>query len=289
MAYVLVAPAQYASPLIDSSDVRPPVAPFVELADHLYLVAGGGCNTAVFVTASSVVVVDPKFAESWPALEIEIQRITDRPITHVILTHSHPDHAGALARIPPQVEVVAQEHTVDHLREDGWLYRAQGEAPSVRAYADRLTLFDGDDTVTLIAPGPAHTDGDSLVVFPHARVMHAGDLFPFDAAPTANIETGGDGAHFADALTATATGLQGIDRVITGHGAVVPWSALVDYADFMQFLVRYVQAEMRFGRDKHQVFNTIPLPLRFERYRERLFNTLDEIDRGLRPRWQRVF
>ncbi len=287
-AYFLVAATRQAPPLTDRTDVTPPVESFVQLAEQLYLVAGGGCNTAVYVTASGVVVVDPKFSQSWPALAEEIGRITDAPITHVVLTHFHPDHAGALTEIPP-VEVVAHEASIPFLRAEGWLNRAQGPALRVRGYTGRLTLFEGNDAITLIAPGPAHTGGDSLVVFPRARVMMVGDLFPFDAAPTVNIEGGGDGPHFAEALTETVTNVRDVDRVITGHGAVVPWSALVNYADFMQFLVRYVRTEMRFGRDKHQVFTSIPLPARFDAYRFRLFNTLDEIDRGLRPRWQRVF
>ena len=288
-ACLFIAATQQSTQQVDRSDVRPPVEPFVQLADQLYLVAGGGCNTAVFVTASGVVVVDPKFPDSWPALDAEIRRITDRPVTHVILTHFHSDHAEAVAEIPAETEVIAHENSIRYLRDEGWLDRAQGTAPRVRGFTGRLTMFEGDDTITLIAPGPAHTGGDALVVFPHARVLHAGDLFSSDAAPIVNIEGGGDGPHFAEALTETVTNVRDIDRVITGHGAVVPWSALVTYADFLQFIVRYVRTEMRFGRDKQQVFNSIPMPKRFDAYRFRLFNTLDEIDRGLRPRWQRVF
>lgn len=289
LAFAFVDPMHRVLQPIDTTDVVAPVAPFIKLADQLYLVAGGGCNTAVFVTTAGVVVVDPKFAGSWPALTAEIARITDAPITHVVLTHFHPDHAGALSEIPAGVDVVAHENSIGYLRAEGWLDRAQGAAPRVRGYTGRLTMFEGHDTITLIAPGPAHTGGDSLVLFPHARVMHVGDLFPFDAAPTVNIEGGGDGPHFAEALADMVTNVRDIDRVITGHGAVVPWSTLVEYADFMQFIVGYVRTEMRFGRDKHEVFNAIPLPERFAAYRLRLFNTLDEIDRGLRPRWQRVF
>ncbi len=128
------------------------------------------------------------------------------------------------------------------------------------------------------------------MLFNHAKVMQVGDLFPFKAPPTVNIEGGGDGPHFAEALADTVTNVHDIDRVVTGHGAVVPWSDLVDYADFTGFLVGYVRAEMHFAADKNAVFKGIRVPSRYSGYQlDRLFNTLDEIDRGLRPRWQRVF
>ena len=267
----------------------PPVGPAVALADGLYLVPGGGGNTAVFITAAGVVVVDPKYATAWPALEAQIRALTSQPITHVILTHAHPDHAGAVEVLPADVEVIGHLQTIRRVIDFGWLQR-RGATPNVRVFADRVTLFTGADTITLVSHGPAHTDGDALVVFHAARVLHAGDLFPDTVAPIANIEGGGDGVGLARTLTAAAAGIHDVDRVITGHGTVMTWHDFTTFAGFVQMLVDYVRAEMGFRSDKNAVFRAISIPDRYSSYHlDRLFNTLDEIDRSIRPRWQRIF
>ncbi len=265
-----------------------PVGAAIALADRLYLVPGGGGNTAVFITATGVVVVDPKYAASWPALEARIRGLTDKPITHVIITHSHPDHAGAIDVLPAEVVVVGHQHAIRTVAGYGWL-RHRGATPNVQIFAERITLFSGADALTLISYGPAHTNGDALVVFHAARMLHAGDLFPDTVAPIINIDGGGDGPGLARTL-ARAAGLRDVDRVITGHGPVMSWTEFGDFAAFVQMLVDYVRAEMGIGKDKNAVFRAIPVPARYSGYNlERLFNTLDEIDRSLRPRWQRIF
>jgi glyoxylase-like metal-dependent hydrolase (beta-lactamase superfamily II) len=236
-----------------------------------------------------VVVVDPKYAATWPALEAEIHRLTDQPITHVILTHAHPDHAGAVEVLPPGVEVIGQLNAIRRVTAFGWLH-GRGATPNVRVFADQITLFTGDDTVTLRSYGPAHTDGDTLVQFHQARVLHAGDLFPDTVAPIANIEGGGNGVGLGHTLTTAAAAIHDVDQVITGHGTVMTWDDFRGFAAFVQGLVDYVRATMGFGSDKNAVFKAAPIPPRFAGYKlDRLFNTLDEIDRSIRPRWQRIF
>lgn len=255
------------------------------------MVPGGGGNSAVFETASGVVVVDPKFASSWQDLAAAIRTLTPKPVTHAIVTHFHDDHASAALVLPPEVEIVAHEFTLGEMRAWGYL-RAEGTGPPVRTrgHTGFLTLFSGADGITLLTPGPAHTGGDSFVVFHRAGVMHAGDVFAGTAPPVVNIEGGGHGGHFASTLRTIATSVSGVDRVITGHGRVVAWTELERYAEFMTLLVDYVGREMRMGRDKVQVFRALQVPPAFAGYDlARMFDTLDEIDRSLRPRWQRLF
>jgi cyclase len=261
------------------------------LGPGLWMVPGGGGNSAVFETATGVVVVDPKFASSWNDLAAAIRTLTPKPVTHAIVTHFHDDHASAAIVLPPEVEIVAHEFTLREMRAWGYL-RADGNGPPVktRGHSGFLTLFSGADGITLLTPGPAHTGGDSFVVFHRARVMHAGDVFPDTMAPIVNIEGGGHGGRFAATLRTIVASVAGVDRVITGHGRVMAWTALAQYADFMTLLVDYVGREMGMGRDKVQVFRALQVPPAFAGYDlSRMFETLDEIDRSLRPRWQRIF
>jgi glyoxylase-like metal-dependent hydrolase (beta-lactamase superfamily II) len=274
----------------DLSDRRPPVGTIYQVAPRLYVVPDGGGNTAVFITATGVVLVDTKFSENWYGLLAQVRSVTDKPITHVINTHAHGDHSGGDIYLDHSVEIDVQANTAANMRTLDVLPRPGNTLPPiVRTFVDRMTLLSGDDAIDLYWFGPAHTDGDALVVFRAARVMHAGDVFPGRVTPIANIEFGGNGVGLAHYLTEAARTIPDVDRVITGHGVVEPWKAFVDYGRFVSLLVDYVRANMHWRTDKNRVFKALTVPEDFRGYDlSRSFDTLDEIDRSIRPWWMRV-
>jgi cyclase len=263
---------------------RAPVGSIDKIAHNLYVVPGGGGNTAVFITASGVLLVDTKYAEDYPVLIEQVRTVTAAPIAYVVNTHIHGDHTGGNRFLTRDVEIIAQTHTADRLNET----RLSSSVPLARGFENRLTLFSGDDAVELFHFGPAHTDGDTFVVFRAAGVMHAGDVFPGRMSPVVNVDLGGNGVTYPQVLL-KASAVPGIKRVITGHGPVVEQRELLDFAEFYDYLLEYVDASMRSGRDKNEAFNSVSFPEKFKSYgRGRAFATLDEIDRSLRPRWLRV-
>src|SRR5262245_54210075 len=82
-----------------------------KLKDNLFLLKGGGGNTAVFITSTGVVVVDAK-NPGWgqPILD-KIKGLTDKPITTLINTHTHGDHVSGNVEFPATVDIVVQENT----------------------------------------------------------------------------------------------------------------------------------------------------------------------------------
>jgi glyoxylase-like metal-dependent hydrolase (beta-lactamase superfamily II) len=275
--------------LVQGGDGTPVGAP-IAVTDRLYVVPGGGGNTAVLVTTAGIVVVDPKYASSWPALERAIRTISDAPITHAIVTHSHSDHAEAVVKMPESVRIVAQANTLERMMYYRYLPRGSETNGRGVPFVDRLELVAGADRITLLSPGAAHTDGDALVYFHSARTLHTGDVFAGRVFPIINIDAGGDGRTYADALARTLDAFPEIQHVLPGHSAVTTRDAAAEYADFVRFAVDYVDREMGMFKDKNVIFRALALPARFGSYdMTRQFDTLDEIDRSLRPRWQRVF
>src|SRR5215470_6275140 len=88
-----------------------------KIKDNLYVLRGGGGNTAAFVTASGVVLVDTKLP-GWgkPIIE-KLKEISDKPVTTIINTHTHFDHVGGNVEFPATVEVVTQENTAKLMQE----------------------------------------------------------------------------------------------------------------------------------------------------------------------------
>ena len=191
----------------------PPMSPIVKVAGNVYMVAGEGGNTAVFVTANGVVLVDTKVENNGQAILDEVRKVTDRPITHIVNTHTHFDHTGSNQFFPATVEIVAQENTAANMRKMPVFQEAANKhgLPD-RSYKDRMTLLNGNDAIDLYYFGAAHTNGDTFVVFRNAKVMHSGDAFARKGEGGVDASNGGSGVAYADTVTKARANDQGRDH-----------------------------------------------------------------------------
>src|SRR5262245_7721880 len=88
-----------------------PIGKIQKVTDRLYMIPGAGGNTAVFITASGVVIVDTKLANNGQAILDQVKTVSEKPITHIVNTHTHGDHTGSNQFFPANVEIVTQENT----------------------------------------------------------------------------------------------------------------------------------------------------------------------------------
>ena len=160
-----------------------------QLRDNLYVLRGGGGNSAAFVTSDGVVLIDTKLAGWGQPLLDKIGELTSNPVTTIINTHTHFDHVSGNVDFPATVSVVTHENTEQLMGEWNPVTGFPGDFPDVfkenngrglptLTFSDRMTLGTGDDQINLHYFGRGHTGGDAWVVFPALRVMHAGDMFP---------------------------------------------------------------------------------------------------------------
>jgi cyclase len=245
-----------------------------KLRDNMYVLRGGGGNTAVFIMANGVALVDTKIA-GWGQPIIErVKELTDKPITTIINTHTHYDHTEGNVEFPPTVEVVTHENTAKLMPEMRDVYGIQNAGRNVfrdnkgrnlpkRTFKDRLTLGSGNDRIELHYFGRAHTSGDAFVVFPAIRVLHTGDAFPNKGMPIMDMNNGGSGVEYADTI-AKASALTNIDTVITGHNATtVTMPDVKMYAEFIREFVGAVREAKKSGRTIDEVAKTWKVPERF--------------------------
>jgi glyoxylase-like metal-dependent hydrolase (beta-lactamase superfamily II) len=261
----------------------PPVGAIYQIAPRLYVVPEGGGNTAVFITAKGIVLVDTKFTVNWQGLLAQVRKVTDKPITCVINTHAHPDHTGGNVFLPESVNVIVQVNTAANMGKLGnTLNLPEIRRRAMRTYAERMKLFDGEDEIDLYYFGPAHTNGDTFVVFRSAGVMHAGDVFPKKTAPLIDVAFGGNGAAYADTLDKAIAEIRGVRQVITGHGPVFTWDDFIEFSDFYKLLLKHAQASVKSGKDKNRVLKEFSLPERFKDYKiHRALTTMDEIIKSI--------
>jgi glyoxylase-like metal-dependent hydrolase (beta-lactamase superfamily II) len=207
----------------------PPVGEIEQVTPRIWKIYGAGGNTTVFLRADGVALVDTKLASNGAAILAQVRKVTDKPVTLIVNTHSHGDHVGSNSEINAagSIEVVAQASTS----------RRMAGMPSVgaatRTFDDRLTLGSGADRIELYWFGAGHTDGDAFVVFPAERVMASGDIFQMLAMPRIDRAAGGSALALPDTLAQAHGTIAGIDKVIDGHGTTIhDWAAFGRYAAF---------------------------------------------------------
>src|SRR5215475_12016150 len=253
---------------------RSPTAIQVDkIKDNLYVLRGGGGNTAAFVTTNGVVLVDTKLPGWGKPILDKLKEITDKPVTTIINTHTHFDHVSGNVEFPATVEIVTQENTAKLMREmrpvTGGIEQKDvfkennGRGLPKKTFKDRMTLGRGNERVELYYFGRAHTGGDAWVVFPALGVLHSGDVFAIKSIPLIDANNGGSGVEYAQTI-AKAAALPNIDTVITGHNqTTLTMADLKMYIDFNRDFVEMVKAAKKAGRTIDDVVNSWQVPERF--------------------------
>jgi glyoxylase-like metal-dependent hydrolase (beta-lactamase superfamily II) len=249
-----------------------------KIRDTLYILKGGGGNTAALVGAAGVTLVDTKLPGWGKPLMDKVKELTDKPVTTIINTHTHFDHVSGNVEFPATVEVITHENTARLMKEANPVSGVQtGPQPNLftqnngrglakKTFTDKMTVGSGKERIELRYFGRAHTSGDAYVIFPELRVLHTGDTFPNKGMPIMDINNGGSGVAYADTVAKAST-LKGIDTVITGHAATTMTMADVkEYSEFIRDFVQSVQAAKKAGKSADEMANTWKVPERFKGY-----------------------
>jgi glyoxylase-like metal-dependent hydrolase (beta-lactamase superfamily II) len=225
----------------DSAAISPIVTH--RLRNNISVLEGSGGNVAVLTGPDGKVLIDAGIGVSRPGMEKALADLGPEPITHLINTHWHFDHASGNEWLHTAgAKIIAHENTRKHLSEiqrvEDWDYNflplPPGGVPS-EVFATEHDLKLNGSSIGLKYYGPAHTDGDISVTFTEANVLHAGDTFWNGIYPFIDYSTGGsiDGTIAAcDANLAAATN---DTIIIPGHGQ--PVSTKAELQAFRDMLV----------------------------------------------------
>jgi glyoxylase-like metal-dependent hydrolase (beta-lactamase superfamily II) len=244
------------------------VSKIEKVAENLYFIFGAGGNTAVYVAADGVVLVDTKNPNNGQAILDQVRSVTPKPITHIINTHTHGDHNGSNVFFPIGVEIVTQENTEANMQKmPAFQEAANKHGLPDRTYKTRFSLLGGDDTIDLYYFGPAHTNGDTFVVFRKARVMHAGDAFANKGQPLIDRNNGGSGIAYPDTIAKAASTIKNVDTVINGHNATtMTFQDLRNFADFNRRFLSHARASLKAGKTPEEAMKEFKLPETFKDY-----------------------
>ena len=268
-------PAANAPKVIEVDTVKP----------NLFVLKGGGGNTAVFVTGGGVVVVDAK-NPGWgqPILD-KIKELTDKPVTMLINTHTHGDHVSGNVEFPATVEVVTQDNTKANMEKMDIFKQNANRGMPKRTFKDKMTIGKGADQIDLYYFGPGHTNGDAWVVFPALRTAHLGDLFAGKGMPLVDGNNGGSVLHYPETLNKGYSAIKNVDTVINGHNnTTTTWADVKQFADFTQDFLTWAQGALKAGKTPEQAAAEWKVPAKYEGYSSQVSQLMG----GLPGRLQRL-
>jgi cyclase len=247
-----------------------PPAPMVvevqKLKDNLFMLTGGGGNTAVFVQTNGVTVVDTKNPGWGQPILAKIKELTNKPVTMIINTHTHGDHVSGNVAFPTKVEIVTHSNTRLNMDKMKIFGESKGEGLPTRTFADYAALGDGADRVELRYFGRGHTNGDAWVFFPALRVLHAGDIFPGKSLPLLDVNNGGSGVDMPRTLSRAHATLGDVDTIITGHSTVMKPADLKEWAEFNDDFLTAVREGKAAGRTVEEIASSWTLPAKYQGY-----------------------
>ena len=140
----------------------------LSVMDTLYHLSGGGANSLALIDEinGGVVLIDTKPPGWGQPVREALDGVTDLPVTTIINTHAHPDHAGSNGEFGAAGLIVAHENTRGNMARMDLYSGADAAGLPTKTFADRFSLLEDIDRIELYHFGPAHTDGDIVVVFP---------------------------------------------------------------------------------------------------------------------------
>jgi len=241
--------------------------PIEKVADNLYMIPAAGGNSGVYVAANGVVLVDTKNPNNGQLILDQIKTVTDKPVMMIINTHTHGDHTGSNVFFPPTVEIVTHVNTAMNMAKEG--ANPNFNTPETkhglpdRTFTDKMTVLKGKDRIDLYYAGRSHTNGDALVVFRNARVMHAGDLFANKGPGLIDPNNGGSGLEWGTTIGKAAKSIKNVDKVITGHSTVMTWQDFVDYGEVNRLVAAYARDAVKAGKTPEQAMMEFKMPDKF--------------------------
>jgi glyoxylase-like metal-dependent hydrolase (beta-lactamase superfamily II) len=209
-----------------------------QVSDNIYMLQGAGGNIGICVGDDGVFMIDDQFAPLNEKIMAAVSAVSDKPVKFLLNTHWHGDHTGGNEPFGKSGSViVAHDNVRKYLTEDQFIEFFNMTTPAsskdglpVVTFSDAVTFHFNNEEIYAYHVEPSHTDGDAVVHFKNANVVHAGDIYFNGTYPFIDIDHGGSingmirvGKRLLDIIGDET-------KIISGHGN------LGDKADFEKYI-----------------------------------------------------
>lgn len=233
------------------------------LADDFHVLFGVGGNIIVSIGSNGVLIVDDQFPQMVPKYKATIGQLGGGAINFAINTHWHFDHSDGNQVLGPEgTWLVAHENSRQMLTKNNVinLVTAKRDQPAfpeaalpVLTYDDAMRFYFNGERIDLLHFGPAHTTGDTAVIFRGHRVVHMGDVYNNAGYPFIDADNGGSLNGIIEFSSKVLAEIDSTYTVVPGHGPVADAQALRDYVDMLTTIRDRMSALIASGATLKQV------------------------------------
>jgi cyclase len=256
LAALMAAPAA-AQPDLSKVEVK-----VEKIAPGVAVLFGAGGNIGLSYGADGNIVVDDQYAPMSEKILAAIATVDPDPVRFVVNTHWHGDHTGgneAMGR--GGAVIVAHNNVRTRMSSEQFIAALNSRVPAspavalpVVTFGEGLTLHLNGDTLHVVHVAHAHTDGDSLVHWQKANVLHMGDTFFHKfSLPFIDLSSGGSIDGLIAAVDKGLAWSNDQTRIIPGHGPVASKAELAAYRAMLIDIRSKVAAGIRAKRTLAQI------------------------------------
>ena len=234
------------------------------VSGNVYMLLGAGGNIGLITGADGAFIVDDQFAPLTDKIRAAIATVTDRPVRFVVNTHWHGDHTGGNERWGSAGSVIIAQDNVrlrmgtPQTRNNRTTPASPAAALPVITFADSMTLHLNGYSVRVIHVRNAHTDGDAIIYYTRANVLHMGDTYFSTGYPFIDGVSGGHVDGIVDAADRALAMIRDDTRVIPGHGPLATKADLQEYRRVVGTVRDRVRALVQQGKSLGEVAATRP-------------------------------
>ena len=232
-----------------------------KVADGLWMLTGAGGNIGVSAGPDGVFLVDDQYAPLTDKIKAAIATVSDKPVRFVLNTHWHGDHVGGNENLGKAGAVlVAHENVRKRMSKEQFIQLFKMTVPASPAAALPLVTFaeslsfhlNGEDVDAIHVP-PAHTDGDVVVFFRKANVIHAGDTLFNGMYPVVDLSSGGSVDGMIGAADRILAAGDAATKIIPGHGALATKADVKAFRDMLAATRDAIQPLVKAGKTLDEV------------------------------------
>jgi glyoxylase-like metal-dependent hydrolase (beta-lactamase superfamily II) len=239
----------------------------IDLGHGFYALRGVGGTTTVAVGRDGVIVVDSQVAQVSDQLRAKIASLSNKPIKYVVNTHYHADHAGGDAAFRNAgATIMAHENVVTRMLHP--VPEATGVSlppsspdgiPNASYSGENGVVKIDGVTANLYHVAPAHTDGDTVVIFPEADVISAGAIVTSASFPNFEIAVGGNIDGMIAAADFVIANCNAATKVVPASGPITDKDGVIEYRNMLQTARDRIARDKTAGMTEQQVVDADPL------------------------------
>src|SRR5690606_18478179 len=233
------------------------------IAEGFYVLFGVGGNIAVSIGEQGVLAVDDQFPEMVPKYRAAIRELGGGDIDFVINTHWHFDHADGNQTLGPDgTWLVSHENSREMMRKDNRInlvnmVREQPAYPAaalpIITFSDRMRFHFNGEPIDLLHFGPAHTTGDTAVLFRNRNAVHLGDVFNNAGYPFIDADNGGSLEGIIEFCSQVLERIDPETVVVPGHGPLSDYADLKSYVEMLSAIRDRMSALIKDGATREQI------------------------------------